>query len=156
MEEKEVENRSIRCVGCLYWDWNRYHLVRLDVEVLGPVEAEIRRLKHAIDSAKRERQQRRQSDPNRLVEQAIGLLKKVPAVLKDGDDQQVKAFLQTAFQHMKVWTRKTGSGNKTRYSLARGEIHFASPTEQEVGESPCPAPVRRPSFSAEHALSRES
>ncbi len=25
MEEKEVENRFIRCVGCKYWDWNRYH-----------------------------------------------------------------------------------------------------------------------------------
>jgi len=29
MEEKEVENRSIRCVGCLYWDWNRYHFDKL-------------------------------------------------------------------------------------------------------------------------------
>ena len=25
MEEKEVGNRPIRCVGCVYWDWNRYH-----------------------------------------------------------------------------------------------------------------------------------
>ena len=28
LEEKKVENRSIRCVGCLYWDWNRYHSMR--------------------------------------------------------------------------------------------------------------------------------
>ena len=40
MEEKEVENRSIRCVGCLYWDWNRYHLARFgaDFEELAVIE----------------------------------------------------------------------------------------------------------------------
>ena len=97
-----------------------------------PVEAEIPRLQREIDSAKREMQQRRQSDPDRLVEQVMGRLKELPAVLKDGDDQQVKAFLKANLDHVDVWTEKTGSGNKTRYSLARGEIHFVLPTEQDL------------------------
>ena len=96
------------------------------------IEAEICRLEREIALAKRETQQRRQSDPDRLVEQAMGRLKVLPAVLKNGDDQQVKAFLQTSVDHVDVWTEKTGSGNKTRYSLARGEIHFVSPTEQDL------------------------
>ena len=88
----------------------------------------VRRLRREIETAKQETQQRRQSDPDRLVEQAMGRLKVLPA----GDDQQVKAFLQTSVDHVDVWTEKTGSGTKARYSLARGEIHFVSPTEQEV------------------------
>ena len=39
LEEKEVENRFIRCVGCVYWDWNRYH----SIEELEVVNASQRR-----------------------------------------------------------------------------------------------------------------
>ena len=38
MEEKEVENGSIRCVGCLYWDWNRYHLIQQESITDNPPE----------------------------------------------------------------------------------------------------------------------
>ena len=105
-------------------------LVILDADMLGPVQAEIRRLRREIALAKRETQQRRQSDPGRLVEQAMGRLKELPAVLQNGDDQQMKAFLKANLDHVDVWTEKTGSESKSRYSLARGEIHFVSPTER--------------------------
>jgi len=56
-------------------------------------------------------------------------------MLADGDDQRAKVFLREALEHVKVWTRRTGTGTKTRYVLDRGEIHFGLPTAGEVSPS---------------------
>jgi len=69
------------------------------------------------------------------VDAALGKLKDLPRMLADGDDQRAKVFLREALEHVKVWTRRTGTGTKTRYVLDRGEIHFGLPTAGEVSPS---------------------
>ena len=113
---------------------NRKLLV-LDADMVGPVQAEIRRLRREIEQAKRTHRDSKQREPGALVDAALGKLKDLPRMLADGDDQRAKVFLQEALEHVKVWTRRTGTGTKTRYVLDRGEIHFGLPTAGEVSPS---------------------
>jgi len=112
---------------------NRKLLV-LDADIVGPVQAEIRRLRREIEHAKRHNRDRQQAAPSRLVDQSLGKLKELRKVLANGDEKKAKVFLQEAIQHVKVWTKRTGNGSAGRYHLQRGEIAFTLPAAGGVSD----------------------
>jgi site-specific DNA recombinase len=100
-------------------------LVVLDADMLGPVQAEIRRLRQELGAARQETPSTTHINVERIARRAISALAQLPKVLKKAVPSEVRQALEQVAASCRLRVKSRGTGAGRRYQLESGEIHLS-------------------------------
>ena len=100
-------------------------LVVLDADMLGPVQAEIRRLRRELEAARQETPSATHINVERIARRAIAALAQLPKVLKKAVPSEVRHAMEQARLSCRIRVKTLGTASRRRYQLESGEIHLS-------------------------------